>query len=135
MEFRSKIDFLLVGLLNLVVLIPFIMGIRENPVIDWYTFGIISAVLVFINWLSFGTKYIIANDLLIVKAGPLTWKIKVATINRIVMKPKFPYWSSPAMSLDRIELDYAGKFLLLSPLEKEAFINKLVELNPRIEIL
>lgn len=88
--------------------------------------GVVSA-LVAIGlplWLLLSTRYIVTHELLIVRSGPFTWKIPRSDISQV--QPSRSFLSSPALSLDRLEIKYgAGKSLLVSPADKEAFVKAL----------
>ena len=43
--------------------------------------------------------------------------------------------SSPAASLDRIEVFYGKQSVIISPKQKTEFINHLLSINPRIEVI
>jgi len=44
--------------------------------------------------------------------------------------------SSPANSLDRLEIKYSSNgIILISPKDKSGFINQLIKINPNIELI
>lgn len=87
----------------------------------------------FISWLWFWTYYEIDGEDLKIVAGPFKQKVNIMKIKR-VKRTKNPL-SSPALSLKRIKLEF-GKwdFVIISPKDEESFCNKLIEINPAIEI-
>lgn len=96
--------------------------------------GIFALVYGFFLYLNFSTKYTITKDgLLKVKCGLIYNKL--FDINKIKSIKKSNNWiSSPAPSLDRIELTY-GQFglIVISPKDKFEFANELTKKNQKIE--
>jgi hypothetical protein len=75
-------------------------------------------------WTVLGTDYTIDDDSLRVRGGPFRWTIRLQDI-RSVTPSRNPV-SSPALSLDRLRIDYGqDRFLLVSPKDKEAFVRDL----------
>ena len=73
-------------------------------------------------WVLLGTTYTIDQDLLTVRSGPFRWKVPINEITDIT--PTGNPLSSPALSLDRLRVDYSGgKSIMLSPADKEKFIS------------
>lgn len=124
--------------------------------ISWWLFGPILGVLVlaalttllshqllalllllpalgFTGWVLGRTYYVVnaATRQLRIVSGPLRWAIPVAGITCV--RPSHNLLSSPALSLDRLEVRY-GKydFILLSPADKAGFVAALAGLNPAI---
>lgn len=79
-------------------------------------------------------RYTIHNDQLQVKSGVLyTLTIPIASITAV--KASRNPISSPAASLDRMSVRYgSGQSVLISPAEKQAFLNHLLRINPNIRI-
>jgi Bacterial PH domain len=72
-------------------------------------------------WLLFSTHYTLEPRQLIVKSGPFKWRIALADITNIT--PTSNPLSSPALSLDRLRIDYSqGRSLMVSPRYKEQFV-------------
>ena len=96
--------------------------------------GIFLLVYLLCLYLNFSTKYTITNDgVLKVKCG--FFYNKWFDINKIKSITKTGnLFSSPAPSLDRIELTY-GKFdlIVISPKDKIGFAKELIKINPKIE--
>lgn len=87
----------------------------------------------FIIHLFLTTYYTIEDKYLIIKSGILIHqKIEIANIKKIAETRSI--MSSPALSLDRIEIFY-NKFdsIILSPKDKAGFISHLLRLNPKLE--
>ena len=75
-------------------------------------------------WLLLSTRYILSEGELTVRSGPFKWRIRVADISSIT--PTSNPLSSPALSLDRLRIEYLrNKSLLISPRDKEQFIRDI----------
>ena len=75
-------------------------------------------------WLVVSTRYTIDAGTLLVRCGGLRWRIAVAEIAAVT--PTNSALSSPALSLDRLRIDYGnGKSLMVSPQDKEAFLREI----------
>ena len=89
-------------------------------------FGFLVATLILLVgsglplWLLLTTRYIVSNETLLVRSGPFAWAIPVSSI-KTVRDSSSPI-TSPALSLDRLELVYSDKkTLLISPKDKHEF--------------
>ncbi|RFU68679.1 PH domain-containing protein [Bacillus sp. V59.32b] len=85
-----------------------------------------------VAWLWFTTYYEINGESLIVRSGPIKKVIHIKTIHSIrrTMNPI----SSPALSLDRIEIRYnMDDTVIISPKDKEQFTSALKEINHDIK--
>lgn len=77
-----------------------------------------------IVWLERATYYLVGGSELRIVSGPFRWRIPLSEIDSV--RPSRALWSSPALSLDRLRIDYAGKrWVLVSPQESQAFIAAL----------
>jgi hypothetical protein len=101
----------------------------------WPGIAINVALAGFILYVFRSTYYILDGSDLIVKSGfTAGLKIGVESITKIV-ETNNPL-SSPATSLDRIAIYYGkGKNVMISPVGKMDFIQRLVEINPHIEVI
>lgn len=124
--YKSKIDWWLIILILVVFGYPIVDGILSKDYVLSLVFGLILIVFFF---LSKTIQYKIDGENLVI------WKTKIdiKTIRK-VYRTNNPL-SSPALSLDRIAIVY-NKFdeVLLSPKEREEFINELLKINPNIEV-
>lgn len=129
--FKSKID-LWVGAIFALLPIIMICAVIEKP--DVVPIVITVLLIGMLIVLFFGTKYAIVGDELIIYGG--IYKKKIA-INQITsLRPTKNPLSAPAMSLDRIEITFNPlmQIALVSPKDKETFVNKLLEVNPSIKL-
>ena len=125
--FKSKIDWWLVVLVLVIFGYPIIDGILSKEYVLSLVFGLILLVFYF---LSKTIRYKIDRGNLII------WntKINIHSIRKIY-RTNNPL-SSPALSLDRIVVVYnTYDEVLISPREREEFIQELLKINPNIEVV
>jgi len=80
-------------------------------------------VLGFFLWLTVTTRYVVAEGELIVRSGPSKWVIPLDSIESVT-ETNNPM-SSPALSLDRLEIRHANGSILISPNDKAEFLAAL----------
>jgi hypothetical protein len=91
------------------------------------------AVILFIGWIWYGTGYEILENELKIRCGPFRQKILIQEI-REIKRTRSPL-SSPACSLDRMEIKYGkSKRVLISPSDKANFIRAIIEKSPQIRL-
>lgn len=72
-------------------------------------------------WIVARTEYTLSDRELLVRSGPFRWHVPIGSISRI-HNTRNPL-SSPALSLDRIHIEYSrGKDIMISPQKKEQFL-------------
>jgi hypothetical protein len=125
--YRSKIDWWLMLIVYGAFVYPVVDGIRmKQHILSLVFIGII----LLISFLFYNTRYTIEGENLLI------WRAKI-DINSIrkVYKTRNPL-SSPALSLDRLAIVY-NKFdeVLISPVERDDFIQELLKINPNIEVV
>ena len=132
-KYKSKISIGLIILISIVYLIAI-----SYLWIDFKIGGFITIIssIIFIIYL-FSTTYYIINpttQLLLIKSGFLVHlTINIHQIKEI--KTSKNWISSPALSLDRIEILFnTYDSILISPREKKQFIQKLKQINPEIKV-
>ena len=81
----------------------------------------------------FGTKYTLSDDQILIDNGFSTQRIKLTDIAYIA--PTRNTSSAPALSLDRLEIDYKNKKVLISPKDKLLFYQEIRARNPNIVIV
>lgn len=75
-------------------------------------------------WILCWTRYTLGAGELLVRSGPFRWRIAVVDIERVL--PVSSAISSPALSLDRLRIDYdGGKSLMISPRNKQQFLDEI----------
>lgn len=128
--FKSKLG---IGLL--LPVLPFvIVAVNSISQRNWILVVISISCLFLLSVLFITTKYIIKDERLNIKSGIFyNLSINIMSIRKINETNNI--LSSPAMSLDRLEILY-NKFdsVIVSPEEKASFIAQLCTINPNIEI-
>ena len=128
--YKSKIDWWF-GILFLYPIFLGITSIVEGKWIGFIYFSFIIGVIIFI---SKTTNYRIEGNELTVKClWIINDRIEISKIRKIEKSNSI--LSSPALSLDRIAV-YYNKYdeVYISPKEKQAFIDALLEINPTVEV-
>jgi hypothetical protein len=129
--YKSKVDAILV------VPAPIILTVVSIQLIsDGIWVGVLVNTIIFaiIMHLFFSIRYEIEEQILTIKASFYTYpKIDIQKIKIIDLSNSWQ--SSPAASLDRISLQCGkqGTFTV-SPKDKQAFIDHLLQINPNITI-
>ena len=130
LNFQSKKDiWLAVSIWGVIILMFFMMITEQNIVV--YIVGILNNALLL--WLWFGTSYKIDDENLIVKSGPFKSTIDIKSIKKL--RATKTLLAGPALSIDRIEIQYKRyDFVIVSPKEKNKFIESLLSKNKSIEV-
>jgi hypothetical protein len=128
--FPSKVDRWIVALM----IVPFGISIvvvgsalRANPPLPALVLlvGIEVLVLVLIVGTLRSTRYEVADREVIVRSPPFRRRIGIESIESI--RPSRSPVSSPALSLDRLEIRYSGdRRILVSPRDREGFLAAVV---------
>ena len=107
-----------------------IMVVRATYLILLQLYGVFeAAVLVVLGailplWILFSTNYHVIDGNLWINSGPFRWRITILSISRIGFSKSWKF--SPALSLDRVVIEYdGGKLILISPKEKTIFLNAI----------
>jgi hypothetical protein len=126
--YKSKIDMwlalILIGAM-IISLIAAVMVLSEGSPGAWWValltggFGFVLPLIILVS-----TQYTIRDRELIVRSGPFKWRIPIADIKAVT--PTSDPLSSPALSLDRLRIDYGEKkSLMISPRDKDGFLREL----------
>jgi len=78
------------------------------------------------------TYYVIEGNTLTIRSSFITWRVPIRDIRSIT--PSGSAISSPALSLDRLRIDYGRKSILVSPEDRERFVAMLRSVNPGISV-
>jgi membrane protein YdbS with pleckstrin-like domain len=125
--FRSKVDLWLAGLiLGAAILAAATLVIA--PISNrWDLVGKVAIAALAVGlplWILLGTRYELGSTELMVRCGPFRWRVPLAEIQTI--RPTRNPLSSPALSLDRLEIRYGiGRVIMISPDQKDAFIRAI----------
>lgn len=126
--FRSKVDAWL-GAVLIAAPILAVASILRNAVPAGGAVILFVALLAVLPaglplWLLCSTHYTLTPDELVVRCGPLSWRVSLRDI-RAVHPTRNPL-SSPALSLDRLRIDYGrGRSLMISPAHRDRFLREL----------
>ena len=130
LNFQSKKDIWLAVLIWGVIILMFFMMITEQNIVV-YIVGILNNALLL--WLWFGTNYKIDDEDLIVRSGPFKSTIDIKSIKKL--RATKTLLAGPALSIDRIEIQYKRyDSVIISPKEKNKFIESLLSKNKSIEV-
>ena len=131
--YKSKIGLELVIPLLIVFGTVIILILNEKS--SWLGLIILFPVILFVVHMFMTTYYVINEYNLTIKCGFLiNLTLDIRTIKKISETNNL--LSSPATSIDRIEIMF-GNFdsVIISPKDKKEFINDILALNPRVEVI
>ncbi len=126
--YRSKVDAWLVCLMAIAVLAALIGCWRVLAMqMPGQWIFVVPTMLFAVGlptWLMSTTCYFFEDATLVVRSGPFRWRLPIREIVKV--EPTRNPLSSPALSLDRLRINYGpGKWIMISPLEREAFLADL----------
>jgi len=83
----------------------------------------------------YGTGYTIKPDRLLIRCGPMSFDVRLNSIEFIF--PTRSSWPSPACSLDRLRIVYglSQQSLMVSPADKSGFLSAIVQQCPTLVVL
>jgi len=125
--YRSKVDSKIAAVTVLTIVVLIVTGATLTDR-NHDTAIVLHAVSLFCLalcvWTLLGTYYVIDATSLDVRSGPFHWTVPLRDIRSV--QPTRDIRSGPALSFDRLRIEYgAGRVLLVSPREKDAFIADL----------
>ncbi len=141
-KYRSKIDLWLGALLILAVLV-LLISVLQIAVsgASWWAILLQGTLLlglgIFTLSLLTNTYYTISDESIFVRSGPFRWNIPMEEVNLI--EPSRKAWSSAALSLDRLYIEYGGgndsgnSGIYISPVDKARFMRDAAERDPNLE--
>jgi hypothetical protein len=88
-----------------------------------------TALMIYV-WVYSTTYYELTADELIVHSGPIRRAVPLSSLQRL--RATHNPLSAPALSLDRIEVTYGSRRVLISPRDKRAFVNAVVRRAPAV---
>ena len=120
----------LAGMAAVAVALPLAMQSGSVPDV-MVLLAVVACTLILPLWLLLGTSYTLTADELLIRSGPFRWRIALGDVHEV--SPSRSWISSPALSLDRLRIRYgAGRSILVSPREKQRFIDSLRERRPSV---
>lgn len=134
-QYPSKVSYGLLLFILVIAYMPLIPILSRGNFSTYniIAIGFLTLIVAFLAHLLCATSYTIEENTLKVKVGLFSYKpIAINTIKEI--KKSSSILSAPAASLDRIEITY-GKYdsIILSPKDKQPFVNHLLTINPNIK--
>jgi len=135
MTFRSKVDWWLGAVLLIAAALSgmavAIVAVVESPLAALAVSPILLLSVGLPVWLLRATRYTFDAENLHVRCGPFTWRIPLREV-RSVTPTRNPL-SSPALSLDRLRIDFGRmKSIMISPEDKEGFLRELRKRVPAV---
>jgi len=137
MRFESKRDLWLVVILRVM---PLVLLLVIGNI--WYlqhhdlrgplagAFILILFEVFFFESMLRSTYYRIDGHTLVIRSSIFSWRVPIGEIRSIT--PTRSALSSPALSLDRLRIEYGGKAIMVSPEDPKRFIEALRAKNPAI---
>jgi hypothetical protein len=138
MVFPSKVDAWLLWVVRLAMLLPVAISVtvavtQGEAAAALPAVSIVLLAYLFVEWIFRSTYYMVDQDYLRIRSGPFRWRVPIMEIESIV--PSRSALSSPALSLDRLRVNYAGgRWILVSPSDRDWFINALRSVNAAIQV-
>lgn len=140
MKFQSRKDGLFIILIVVTILL-LILTISEtiNGDLDWVDLFLVAFSLIisfFLLWIFLDTSYVLDENGLRYKSGPIKGKIKLEEIKEVIKgKTMWAGLYKPATAGNGLIIKY-NKYdeIYISPKTNELFIAELLELNNKIKI-
>ena len=129
---RSRIDTWLVIVLCLslgLMLYQSIAVYSTSPTASLINLGMLAFLLVLGRLVGYPCEYTLTPTHLLIRFGAVRQRIAYTEITAV--EPSRSLWASPALSLQRVKIRYAGRFVLVSPKDRAHFI---AELRQRVEV-
>ncbi|MCU0754336.1 MAG: PH domain-containing protein [Xanthomonadales bacterium] len=126
--FPSRIDAWLVAVTGAAVgllLWQALNHVPEEPEKALTSLGVIGLMAVIGALFAYPCTYTLTDTQLLIRSGWVRQRIAYQDITGVA--PSAALWSAPALSLQRVRIDFAGRFQLVSPRERERFIAALRE--------
>ncbi len=128
-RFKSKIDPGILLVIIAMVIMDFVLIVAlamesGSPAGRTGAILVCIALMALLSSLALRTYYAVDKNVLRVVSGPFRWKIPIDQITSVT--PTRTVLSSPAMSLDRLKIEY-GKLrpMIVSPADKKGFLRAL----------
>lgn len=124
--YNSRIDTWFLALTGLVLsslLIRGLISLRFNTTYALMVLGTFAFVVLILLLFCYPCRYTFKSDHLFVQSGALRLRVDYADITSVT--PSRSLWSAPALSLERVRIDHRGRHMLVSPMQRERFIEEL----------
>jgi hypothetical protein len=74
-------------------------------------------------WMMLTTRYTFDDGTLIIASGPFKWRVPLSEVRSV--RPTRDLGSSPALSLDRLRIEYGTRWIMVSPRDRTGFLAAL----------
>ena len=131
LRFNSKVDlWLLILVLGAVSVCIWALAeawnalLARGPLFTALVAGALTIGILLPLWILISLRYFLTDDTLRIVCGPFKWRIAIRDIRAIESTESL--LSSPAMSLDRLRIDYGdGRSVMISPEPRKEFLRQL----------
>jgi hypothetical protein len=134
---KSTFTYIFLWAIVLFMIVVLYLGIRENGV-SIIPIVIVSLVIGFLLWVLLDTRYVIKNHFLLYRSGPIRGRINIEQIQKIKRHSGLyvPVTLKPALDTKGFIITY-NKYddLFISPIKSDLFLEELMKINPKIEIV
>ena len=124
MMFRSKVDTWIAAVVIIAAfstMAGYVYVWRVDPRIWPFVLAMLVISVGLPAWIYGSTRYDLDDHSLHIRSGPLRWRIPLADISAMT-ETRNPL-GSPALSLDRLQIQYGGgKVVMISPTSRDAFV-------------
>lgn len=99
---------------------------------------IVAVVAVFVLWVLLDTRYVIKNNFLLYRSGPIRGRVAISKIKSIKRYSglNVPVMLKPALDTNGFIITYnAFDDLFISPIQSDIFIAEIKKINPQIEVI
>ena len=120
-----------------VLLFLLIMGFKSGEVL-FPAIILLSLVIALILWILLDTRYVIKNGLLLYRSGPFRGRIEIEQIKKIQNYSGLfvPVTMKPALDSKGYIISYNNhEDVFVSPKKANVFLEELIKINPRIEVV
>ena len=127
-RFKSKIDrwllYLLIAVMDFEVVVMSAAAMLAGGPLE-ATFLVLAALVIvgLLGSMLVGTHYTVDGNTLRIACGPFRWKVPIDAIESV--EPSRNPLSSPALSLDRLRIQYGKRRILVSPADKAGFLRAI----------
>jgi hypothetical protein len=127
-RFKSKIDrwllYLLIAVMVFEVVVMSAAAMQADSPLEATVLIIAALVIVgLLGSMLIGTHYTVDGNTLRIRCGPFRWQVPVDAIESV--EPTRNPLSSPALSLDRLRIQYGKRRILVSPADKAGFLKAI----------
>jgi hypothetical protein len=127
-RFNSKIDrwllYLLIAVMVFEVVVMSAAASQADGPLEATVLVIAALAIVgLLGSMLIGTHYTVDGNTLRIRCGPFRWQVPVDVIESV--EPTRNPLSSPALSLDRLRIQYGKRRILVSPADKAGFLKAI----------